>query len=82
MRLVISVRLSACIKAAPIGWISLKFDVWDLYEYLSEKSKLGYNRAKIAGTLREYLIMCYKSTLTVPFFSRRPEATTKSDSGI
>jgi hypothetical protein len=44
--LVISVRLSARIKSAPIGRISLKFNVWGLYENLSRKSKFGYYPVK------------------------------------
>ena len=37
----LSVRLYACISAAPIGGISLKFHIGDLHEDLLRKSKFG-----------------------------------------
>jgi hypothetical protein len=33
-------------SVAPIGRISVKFGIGDFYEYLSRKSKFGYNWAK------------------------------------
>jgi hypothetical protein len=38
--LTIPVRMSASINAAPMGRISMKFDICNLYENLSRKSKL------------------------------------------
>jgi len=37
----LSLRPYACISAAPIGGISLKFHIGDLHEDLLKKSKLG-----------------------------------------
>ena len=48
-----SVLLSACISAALTGRYSVKFYIWDFYENLLRKSKFGYSRAKISGTLHE-----------------------------
>jgi hypothetical protein len=40
---------------AAIGRISVKFNIGDFCGNLSRKSKFGYNRAKISGTLLEDL---------------------------
>lgn len=45
----------AYISAAAAVWISVKFDIGVFYENLSEKSKFGYNQAKLLGTLCEDL---------------------------
>jgi hypothetical protein len=50
---VMFVLLSACISAALTGRYSVKFYIWDFYENLLRKSKFGYSRAKISGTLHE-----------------------------
>ena len=38
---VMSIRLSECISAAPIGRISVKYDIGCFYEAVSRKSKFG-----------------------------------------
>jgi len=42
--------LSAPIKPASTGPISVKSDIGDLYEYQLRKSRFGYNRTKISVT--------------------------------
>jgi hypothetical protein len=39
--IIMSVRLSACTSAVPIGWIEVKFDIGDFHENLSRKTKFG-----------------------------------------
>jgi hypothetical protein len=56
---VLTVCLSARIHSAPTGWTSVKFGIGNFYENLSGKSKLGYNRGKLWGTLHEDLSKYY-----------------------
>ena len=49
----LSVRLSACTSAVPTGPISVKFDIWNVYENLSRKARFFKNWTKV--TLREDL---------------------------
>ena len=57
--LLASSYLSTCISSAPTGRIFVKFHTEELHENLSGKSKFGYNRTKILGTLREDLSRFY-----------------------
>jgi len=43
---------SACISAADIGRIFVKFDIGDFYENLSRKLEIGSNR----GTLERFIV--------------------------
>jgi hypothetical protein len=45
----LSLLLSACNSAAPTAYIAMKFNTRHFYEYLSNKSKFGQNRAKNWG---------------------------------
>jgi len=45
-----SVRLSACISAAPTEWNFVKLRTGDFYEYFFRKSKYDYNLTKTSDT--------------------------------
>jgi len=49
-----------CVNLAPTGRIFVKFDIGDLYQNLSIKSKFGYSRTKVSGTLRKGLSTFYR----------------------
>ena len=52
-----SVCLSACISAVPIGWISVEFDIGGFYKICRETSNLG--RTKQSGTLHGHVSTFY-----------------------
>jgi len=48
----ISFVISVCFLCpAPTWWIPMRFEIGDIYEYLSRKSKFCYNRAKISDNV-------------------------------
>jgi len=54
-----SLRLSACITAAPSGQIFRVISYRGLYENLARKLKFGYKRAKMSATVRGDLCTFY-----------------------
>jgi len=51
--------MSACASASPTGKISVKFDIADLSENLSSKSKFRQNRTQISVIMPEDLSTFY-----------------------